>query len=143
MSGHLNRFRRILALFRRHHRHLFRALFVVAIIRIGLVFRTYKSIFDRSSVFASRLQPIDASPQVIVWSVKHVAKLVPGALCLAQALSVRYLLLRARKESIVRVGVKSDEKDGLGAHAWVIYEGRCIIGGSEEELRTYTPLCDL
>lgn len=134
------RFARLLG---RHHRQLIHATFVLARIRWLLASGSYRSAqtwLERKSV----RQPMrEVSIPVATWSVKHASRLIPGAACLAQALALRYILLRAGEECIIRVGVKVDDKTTFGAHAWVMYKNHCILGGTEEDLRSFSQLVDL
>ena len=143
MSDRLERLRRYVRLIRRHHRSLVYAFFVLARIRIGLSLGSYRSVQQWIERSTSDRGPRDIPVNVAAWSVANAARIVPGALCLAQALAVRYILLRANRACVIRIGVKSDEEKAFGAHAWVLYEGRCIIGGTHENLKTFNRLVDL
>lgn len=119
------------------------AFIVLARVKIALVFGSYRSVLRWTEGRAARLPPHPVSVPVAAWSVRHAARFVPGARCLAQALSLHYLLLRAGEECVIRIGVKSGEAATLDAHAWVMHEGRCIIGGTDEDLQSFTRLVDL
>ncbi|UVI39090.1 lasso peptide biosynthesis B2 protein [Qipengyuania spongiae] len=143
MSDRLERLRRYLRLIRRHHRPLVYAFVVLARVRIGLSLGSYRSVQQWIERNTTGRETYDIPVHVAAWSVSNAARFVPGALCLAQALAVRYLLLRANRECVIRIGVKSGEDKPFGAHAWVLYGGECIIGGREENLQTFNRLVDL
>lgn len=138
----LSDFRRFGRLLRRHHRPLISAFFVLAIIRGVLTFRSYRHVLKLIERTAHR-QRTNRSVPVIVWSIKHASRLVPGASCLTQALAVRYFLIGSGEDCIIRIGIKPSEVKTLDAHAWVIYKGRPLIGGNDEELRDFKTLVDL
>lgn len=49
--------------------------------------------------------------------------------CLPQALAVRSMMHRRGLRAELRVGVARARDGGIRAHAWVVYEGKVIIGG--------------
>lgn len=70
--------------------------------------------------------------------VVRVARLVPGASCLTQALATQVLLAwHGHAGAVVRLGVKRDG-GALLAHAWVEYRGHVVIGGPDVD--AYVPL---
>ncbi len=69
--------------------------------------------------------------------VRRLARFVPAATCLTQALGVYILLTRAGYRPQLQVGVARDARGQFAAHAWVELERRVIIGGS---VRHYRPL---
>lgn len=79
----------------------------------------------------------------IVWAVRHTSRLVPAATCLTQSLVTRFLLAQNGHESKIRIGVASGEDGKFEAHAWVLYDGIIIIGGSDESVSRYQPMVDL
>lgn len=138
-----DKMRRHLRLIRRHHRALARSFGALVCIRYLLLTQSYRSALAWIEKRASGRRSAPISPDVAAWSVHHSARLVPGAACLAQALALRYLLTRGDIECLIRIGVKPDSGKGFGAHAWVIHEGRCILGGRDEDLSTFSKLVDL
>jgi len=69
-----------------------------------------------------------AAPQRIALQVAQVARLVPLASCLTQALTTLVLMRRAGLVPELRIGAARDELGQFKAHAWVEYEGRIVIG---------------
>lgn len=74
----------------------------------------------------------------ISWAVPAAARYVPRASCLTQALAAHILLSRRGFASRLQIGVKHDPRHGFAAHAWVLCEGRVVVGGGGHQ--AYTPL---
>lgn len=79
----------------------------------------------------------------IVRAVQRGAWLAPEASCLVQAIATEALLRRAGLEPEIRVGVEPAGAGRFRAHAWVMLDGRPVIGGSEKMLMRYTALTTL
>lgn len=74
----------------------------------------------------------------LTWAVEVASRRMPGATCLCRALALQHLLARNGHGSELRIGVEM--KDGrFGAHAWLVYGARILIGGSQ--LGNYDLLC--
>jgi hypothetical protein len=69
----------------------------------------------------------------IRWAIGVALRIMPGATCLCQALALQRLLARSGHLSDLRIGVKKCDDD-FRAHAWLVNEGRILIGdaGSEQ-----------
>jgi hypothetical protein len=67
----------------------------------------------------------------LYWAVK-VAMRLTRATCLCQALALQRLLARHGHPSELRIGVKKSN-NGFSAHAWLVYDGRVLIGGSQSD----------
>jgi len=113
----------------------------VAKVRILLSSRGYSS-FEQSPVKVKSVRS-DINPAYIAGVVRRVSKLVPGALCLAQAVSTQRLLARYGFETIIRIGVKSNPFGRLEAHAWVVFDDKIILGGSASQLESYQVMADM
>lgn len=73
----------------------------------------------------------------IAWAVSAASRRLPGATCLVSGLALQRLLSREGHASELHIGVaKLGER--LAAHAWVVCEGRTLIG--EVESGDYTRL---
>ncbi|WP_053833473.1 lasso peptide biosynthesis B2 protein [Croceibacterium atlanticum] len=129
-------------LIRRHFSVLSLSLIALIVIRVVLATSSYRTALRLIEKAPPRRLP-DIPVIVIVWAVRHTARLVPRASCLTQALAVRYLLSRIGESCVIRVGMAEGGKRPLDAHAWVIHEGRVLIGGETEEISRFTPLVDL
>lgn len=141
----MQRFRKLLALSRADKLLLVRCLPVVAVTKLGLVILSYRTlkrwIPDRAPVPAD--QATVEELRRTAWGVRNAARLVPGATCLTQALAAQFLLARAGHRSQIRIGVAKDAEGKFLAHAWLISDGRVLLGGTSRELRRYTALADL
>lgn len=67
----------------------------------------------------------------LVRATERAAVVVPGTLCLAQALVARVLLARRGVAAELRLGVARDEVRGFIAHAWLEWDGVRIELGSD------------
>jgi hypothetical protein len=76
------------------------------------------------------------------WAITHASRLVPGASCLTQALSLQVLLGQRGLGSRLCIGVRKSQAKGFEAHAWVESGGRILIGGQQQarEDEKWTPL---
>jgi hypothetical protein len=73
-----------------------------------------------------------------VWAVSVASKYVPRASCLTQALAGAWLLRRKGQHAELVIGVKKTNRD-FQAHAWVVSNGRVVIGWASD-LTRYTTL---
>ena len=119
---------------------LMRALPLVLAVRVALWILPSRSIVrkvQRMAAGTATARSPARSPGEIVWAVEAVARRVPRASCLTQAVSAQYLLRRHGHRSELRVGVARGDT-GFRAHAWVEHAGRVLIGG--EGSAAFTPL---
>ncbi|MEL7030780.1 MAG: lasso peptide biosynthesis B2 protein [Pseudomonadota bacterium] len=122
--------------------HLYVSIWLtLAFVRIKLSTRGYKY-FANAPVEATR-ENESVNPARIARIVERVAKFVPGALCLAQSVSTQRLLAQYGLETVMRIGVKSDEYGMLKAHAWVLLQGDVILGGNPTDLEAYKVITDM
>lgn len=136
MGRALRGWRRIRTLSSEQGRLLVRALFTVALVRLGLwiLHPSYLMHHIERSADKSAARPLNRSPKGtasvrdIVWSVKVSSRWIPGASCLTQALSARHILARHGHESKLRVGVARSAEGGIDAHAWVEVNDVPVIG---------------
>lgn len=71
------------------------------------------------------------SVEQMVWAVRVASRCLPGATCLTQALAAHALLTQSGFPSQVEIGVAKDELRRLQAHAWVICQGKVVLGGQQ------------
>ena len=71
------------------------------------------------------------SSATIVWAVEAVARYIPGATCLTQALAAQFLLQRYDVAATLCIGVARSHAGDFRAHAWLEREGRIILGGEQ------------
>lgn len=119
------------------------ALVTLAAVRVVLSFQSYKVARRAFKKWATpgRLR-IGTDPWTIRYYIRRAARFVPGARCLAQALAADIVLRQAGHDPIVRIGVV--QRHGLiEAHAWVMLNGRVILGDENGALDAYSVLTDL
>ena len=127
--------RRLLALDTSDRILIVRALGWVLLARVGLWFVP----FSRLRAVADRVtqggRPAD--PRRIAWAVEAIARRIPRASCLTQALAADAMLRRSGRLPNLQIGVVKD-RDLLEAHAWVELDGTVLVGN--HDLDRYTPL---
>lgn len=87
--------------------------------------------------------PADLSAAKIIWASRAAARALPRTRCLAQAVTLHFLLARAGHASIVRIGIAGDQKVGFEAHAWVVHKERIAIGEAGAIDGRFRPMTDL
>ncbi len=112
---------------------LIEAFATLAIVRAALHLVT----IDRLRAWAGRLQQGTMPVDRVVWAVRAASRRMPGATCLCSALALQRLLSAQGHTSELHIGVAQEAK-GIAAHAWVLHEGRVLIG--EEGQDRYTVL---
>jgi hypothetical protein len=128
-------------------RHLLiTAMVLVGTVRVGLwllPFRVMRHLLARLAQKNSELQRgALVSIGRVVWAVTVASRYVPAATCLTQALATQVLLCRRGFAAKVHIGVAWGEMKEFRAHAWVEYQGRVLVGGSEA-VSHFTPLLSL
>jgi hypothetical protein len=78
-----------------------------------------------------------ASAARIAQDIARVARVVPRATCLVQALAGQWLIVRAGAPVALQYGVTFGER-GIEAHAWLESDDRVILGA--EEADRFSPL---
>jgi hypothetical protein len=114
----------------------------VAAVRLGLTIFSYSTV---KRWIPERTNGATATAEILSrvgWAVRNSARLVPKASCLTQALAAQLLLARSGYRSQLRIGVAADPTGRLLAHAWLVSNGRVVVGGSSRELARYVPLPD-
>lgn len=69
------------------------------------------------------------SEERIVWAVTAASRYIAGASCLTKALTVQALMARAGLTAQVEIGVAKEKS--FSAHAWVVCDGRIVMGAEE------------
>jgi len=88
--------------------------------------------------FVSRLgrrSGSDASPHLtsasrMIWAVEAVARRVPYATCLTQAIAAKLLLDSLGEDVQLCLGVAHAASGAFRAHAWLERDGRALLGGA-------------
>ncbi|MBE9052605.1 lasso peptide biosynthesis B2 protein [Nostocales cyanobacterium LEGE 11386] len=125
---------------------LIKTLFLLGAIRLGLgilPFNKLLKLLTKISQPSQRVQSIhQVSVNKIVWAVNAATRYVPGAKCLARALTTQVLMSRYGYLPEFRIGVAKGETGKLEAHAWIEYQGLVVIGNLQD-LSRYMPLPSL
>jgi hypothetical protein len=138
----MQRLRKLLALRTSDKLLLLSCIIHLARTRAGLKvlgYKRYSSVLQRSLVKARK----PADPRRIIWGVRAAARVLLGSKCLAQAVTLHFLLARAGHSSLIRVGVAKGQDMTFDAHAWVIFNDQVVIGEAGAARRGYVPLTDL
>jgi hypothetical protein len=141
----MRRLRSFLALDPMDRRLLARAGLLVAVVQLGLR-RVPFTMLCRLATGGQRSigMPADrARPSLdrIAWAVTVASRIIPGpTTCLTRALAAQALLARYGFPGRLHFGVTRGEGSQVKGHAWVESDGRILIGGTEDEIRRYTPL---
>lgn len=122
---------------------LLRCVQVVTTVRLGLSLLSYNTLrrWMKREAPAATASPEDL--RRVAWGVRNAARLVPRASCLTQALAAQVLLARSGFRSQIRIGVAKDGDGRFLAHAWLVSNGRVVLGGRSRDLTRYAPLTDL
>lgn len=75
--------------------------------------------------------------------IERLARFVPGASCLTQALALQVILARAGHFCCLQIGVRRDDYGIFSAHAWVTCNGRVVIGHRNNALAKFTHIAEL
>jgi hypothetical protein len=104
--------------------------------RIGLYLVRFESLQWWATRAKRNKQTIPISK--LIWAAMMGTRIMPNSTCLVRALAASRLLAQNGYRSTIHIGVK--RTDGVfGAHAWIEYDGRAIVGSSEAP--HYTRLC--
>jgi len=75
----------------------------------------------------------------VAWAVTVASCRLPKLSCLTQALTAQILLCQSGQPAQLRIGLVKSQDGQLQGHAWVICEGRVVIGGVAD-LSRYLPM---
>jgi hypothetical protein len=129
-------FREIPVFRKEARRILYRALPLVAAVRLALWLVPTRLLFRYASRWAdrARVNPSQGRPTkyYVTWAIRVAARRVPGASCLTQALAGQILLGYYGHVSEICVGVARDGRQSLRAHAWVEVDGDVLIGNRRD-----------
>jgi hypothetical protein len=75
--------------------------------------------------------------------IARLAKFVPAASCLTQALALQAILARQGHPSVVRIGVAKSDNEEFAAHAWVECGGYVVLGHSTTNIADFTHIAKL
>jgi hypothetical protein len=142
----MQRIRKFLSLSATDQHLLVTSALLLGAVRLGLwllPFRTLQRLLADMTRTPTALQMTDQSSiDRVSWAVAAASRHVPAATCLTQALATQVLLGRLGCPATLRIGVARGERGEFQAHAWVEYQGRVVVGGSDAPSR-FTPLPSL
>lgn len=120
----------------------FAALACFTLLLLAFRYRTIKNWLPRPrTVTDENLESIYFARQV-TRAVHRAARFVPGARCLAQAVTVKYLLARSGHKVEILIGVAPPQEgngsSAIRAHAWLECDGEVVA--VTEDVGCFTPL---
>ena len=128
----LEHFRRFWALTPEDRRLLTQAACLLAAVKLALRCLPLRVTRRALAHLGKRHNPVSAPSEVqenAVWAVATASGLVPGGgNCLARALTLQTLLARRGVATVVRIGFARADNGAVEGHAWLIHEGRVIMG---------------
>lgn len=131
MKSWIRRFRKFISYSFTEQMLVIEAFGIVLLIRLALKFLSFPQF---RKLYASFLHPgldsevSNARIGQYIWAIERVSGPL-AAVCLPQALALKFFLRSDRKSEIV-IGV--DKKSGFSAHAWVEKNGRILIGDTPQ-----------
>ena len=116
---------------------------MVLLVRLGLTFSSLTRLREWLLPDVAPARDDLVTVARVAWAVHLVSFLVPFASCLTQAQACQVLLARRGIASALCLGVREGRSDALQAHAWVICEGRLVLGGETGQLSSFRLLTEL
>jgi hypothetical protein len=118
-----------------------KCLIVLIAMRIGL------SVFGYSAISRRLPRPPERGDSRF-WGrqvgrrIERVARFVPKASCLTQALALQFILARTGHSSRLQIGVREADDGSISAHAWVTCNGVVVLGQRNTQLAEFTHLAE-
>ncbi|MBE0698701.1 MAG: lasso peptide biosynthesis B2 protein [Anaerolineaceae bacterium] len=117
---------------------------LLLLVKAGLLFMPFQNLYH----FLHRLSHPGKAENPgnlrrILEAVELSSRNMPfAATCLVRALTGQVLLLRSGYNSELRIGVARGSEGKMEAHAWIVYQGKVIIG-NRDDLSRYMPFPSL
>lgn len=118
-----------------------KCLAALAAMRVALSTAGYARIRARMPQAAGRAESYFYARQ-LARRIERLARLVPRASCLTQAMALQWLLARSGHASELYVGVRQAPGGRFEAHAWVSCNQRIVLGAATTRLADFTPLAE-
>ncbi len=118
-----------------------RCLGALVVMRIALSTMGYAAIRKRMPE-AAPSEHAHYYARQIARRIERLARFMPRASCLTQALALQYLLARAGHACDLQIGVRRDEAGRFLAHAWVSCNGHIVLGAATTRLSDFTPIAE-
>lgn len=135
-------FRKFASLDRQRRRYLVHAFVRLGQARLALTRLSAREIVDRAdsvTPLPPHSAPLDLA--LVEWAMTAVSGRAPWrADCLVQAMAARAWLAAHGVPSHLRLGVAKDERGDLIAHAWLIHDGKAVVGGAIDGATRYAIL---
>lgn len=142
MVGRISQLGRLLSLKREERALLLEALRLIARIRLALTLKRFDRVRDDIVAYGASRPPTLSNLRKTVWAVQAMARFVPKATCLTQALAGQMLLARRGESSTVRLSIAADRDSELKPHAWLVSGDTILLGGDAEIYSRHRPLAD-
>ncbi len=113
-------------------------LLIVALVRLGLTFLTYRRVRQLFPSGGGREPASMAEMRKTAWVVTAASRIVPGATCLTQAIAGQHILSRYGKSSEIRIGVHQRSIFKPDAHAWLISGRHIVLGGAAKDFPQFS-----
>ena len=124
-------------------RHLLPGLLMVAIVRLALTLTSLAGLRQSLLPLAVPCHHDLVEVARVAWSIGLVARIVPFASCLTRAQAGQILLARRGIASTLCLGVREGRSGALEAHAWLICDGRVVLGGEGGRVASLRQLAEL
>lgn len=126
------RYERVLAL---------RIFWLLVWVRLGLWFVEMKRVRGWLLERQSPPHVENLRPKRVAFLVSRLARPIPDATCLTQALVLEHLLKHATATVELRIGVRrSDGENPVEAHAWIVNANQQVLIGNRANLAEYAIL---
>jgi len=111
-------------------------------IRVSLLLFPYPTVQRLLARASAPKHPADPAPEVVdrvAWAATTASRHLAGKRpCLPQALAAQLMLARRGHASEVKIGVARKTEGGIQAHAWLMCDGRMVVG--EDTRETWVPM---
>lgn len=118
---------------------LLSSLLILWFVRLSFSLIGYNRMIRRISFQPHQPAPSEALAYRVATSIRTVSAFVPHPTCLVQALAAKILLGLRGYASQIKVGVRRNGET-FGAHAWLISDGKVVLGGDTENVSSFQPL---
>lgn len=129
-SFRLRVLKRFATLSRKDQLLLLQAFCLLVAVRIALYILPFRTLLPWALRSRKNSKPPRSADNVAA-AVSVASRYVPRATCLTRALVAQALLCRSGHDSAIKIGVTNESPRGFEAHAWVVCEGKIVIGGEE------------
>jgi hypothetical protein len=116
------------------------ALLWLIVVRIGLTTASHRQLRRLFLTHTMGATTADHETQRVAWAIARMARLVPFASCLTQALAGQIMLARRHIGSTLHLGVAVAGAGEFAAHAWLEKDDVILLGGPRERTRRFVPL---